>query len=498
MWHGLADHRYELTLGPLDAANTLAAITKFEKELGEKLNPVLRRQVAESSRGLPWLLKILCIHLLEQIESGKSQAELVDGALDAKTLFDRQLQSLSGPETSCLRTIAASAPADWYEVIEAYGADVLRGLLDKRLVVRSGDRVAVYWDIFREYLLTASVPHVPVTYLPASPSPRALLALAARLRRDSWVSIAVLAEFAGVAPNTAGNIVRDLVMLGIATRNGDTARLADATGEGQEAVLFGLRDALKRHALAAALRHLPDGAVITRDVVVGMLRVINPAAHHRRQTWEMYADRLLHLFHVTGFLAKNASEGWRWADSGKARLDAVGPRPRPHGTFTAAAPPESAVRALEWFESLGSATVAAAEKAGFRNAVHVLCSLGILCGSVEGLTLAPDYIRPINSRLAVWQAAWSNPLLRCLRESPGSERMQRSGIEIGAQAAKILGVEWSDGSLARYGNALGRWCEWLDGGSADVPAPFPIPRQRPKSRRASAGDGSQGSLFDLS
>jgi len=479
MWHRLSDHRSELTLKPLDSAETSAAVTKFEKELGGKLNPVLRRQIMENSRGLPWLLKMFCIHLLDQIEAGKSQAELIDKALDAKTLFERQLQSLSSAESACLKSIASTTPADWYEIIEAFGVDVLRGLVDKRLVVRSGDRVAVYWDIFREYLLTQTVPHVPLTYLPAAPSMRTLLVLAGQLRSDSSQPIIALSEVAGVAPKTAGNIVRDLVMLGVAVRDGDAARLADGVEPGEEPVLLKLRDALSRHALMGEIRSLPVGSHLSKGAIVSMLRAINPAAHHRRQTWDLYADRMLHWLHACGFIQHDDDHGWRWEDAGETNIEAIGPRRRPLGIFTASAPPEAAVEALAWFVQHGPASTSSADAAGYRNAVNTLGALGLLSSGEDGLTSRAEGDAAALTN-AVWSSAMEDDLLTELR-AWRSANPSASGAALGAQAARLAGAEWSKGSRMRHGNALRRWCAWLDAGTVDEPAPFPKKRRKRKT-----------------
>ncbi len=116
----------------------------------------------------PWLLKKMCIHLFQQLRSGTTQAELVE-TLDVAALFNRDLQQLTQAEDTCLRLIARTAPADWYEILETSGPEVLRALMDKRLVVRSGDRVNVYWDIFREYILSGTVPSVSDRPIPGQP-----------------------------------------------------------------------------------------------------------------------------------------------------------------------------------------------------------------------------------------------------------------------------------------------------------------------------------------
>ena len=145
MWHRLRDHRLEVPIGRFGLSEASQAITIFERELGQKLLPGIRRQISESSQGYPWLLKKLCIHLYDQLASGESQARLVD-TLDVERLFADDLKSLSQAELSHLRILAAQAPADWHEALETAGAEILRGLQDKRLIVRSGDRINLYWD----------------------------------------------------------------------------------------------------------------------------------------------------------------------------------------------------------------------------------------------------------------------------------------------------------------------------------------------------------------
>ena len=135
MWHRLADHRMEVELEQFTSSEASSAISIFQKELGEKLRPDLRRQLIENSQGYPWLQKKLCIHVYDLVKSKISQSELVDKALDIKSLFDKDLQKLTSSETTCLRMIAESAPVDWYEMLEVSDQEVLRGLQDKRLII---------------------------------------------------------------------------------------------------------------------------------------------------------------------------------------------------------------------------------------------------------------------------------------------------------------------------------------------------------------------------
>ena len=175
MWHKLADHRMEVELRQFTSPEASKAISIFQKELGEELRSDLRSQLTENNQGYPWLLKKLCIHVYDTVRSGISQSELVDKDLDVESLFDKDLQQLTPSENTCLKMIAESAPVDWYKILEASDQEVLGALQHKRLIIRSGDRLNLYWDIFREYVLTQTVPSIPFSYLPSSPSIRSLL-----------------------------------------------------------------------------------------------------------------------------------------------------------------------------------------------------------------------------------------------------------------------------------------------------------------------------------
>lgn len=166
LWNELRDHRLTKTLGKFDSAESSALVSQFEKALGVKLLTPLRRRILEQSQGLPWLLKKLCIHIYRQIESGTSQTALLQSRLNVQTLFDDDLEHISETQLSCLKFIAKNSPADSLEVFDKYGSDTVGALVEKRLVIRAGQKFAVYWDIFRDYLAEGKVPAIPWTYIP--------------------------------------------------------------------------------------------------------------------------------------------------------------------------------------------------------------------------------------------------------------------------------------------------------------------------------------------
>ena len=302
MWHRLADHRLEVNLAPFNSSETSKAITLFEKEIDEKLRPELRRHLQENSRGYPWLLKKFCIHIYEQLSAKVNQTELINKGLDIRSLFDRELQNLSSSENTCLKMIAQSAPADWYEILESSDHATLRSLQDKRLVIRSGNKLNLYWDIFKEYVLTEKVPAIPLSYLPSSSSIQSVLRVAQLLEKDVDRSINELSDISGLVVKTVGNVIRDLIMFGVAIGTPSKVRL-DPSVEGSNPlqVLRQLRKVLKRHALTLIISSLNEGSLISGEDIVQFLKKINPTAQHRERTWQIYADRMAAWLTVTVF-----------------------------------------------------------------------------------------------------------------------------------------------------------------------------------------------------
>ena len=77
-----------------------------------------------------------------------SQHEMANRSLDIASLFDQDLNSLTDLEMGCLKLVAKNAPMDWYEVLESAGPGVVQSLQNKRLLIRRGDKLNLYWGYF--------------------------------------------------------------------------------------------------------------------------------------------------------------------------------------------------------------------------------------------------------------------------------------------------------------------------------------------------------------
>jgi len=449
----------------------------------------LRRQIIESSQGFPWLIKKLCVHLWEQISLGASQAELAD-AFDVASLFNRDLQALTVPEATCLKAIARSAPAGWYDILETYGDEVLRALQNRRLIVRSGDRLNLYWDIFKEYVLTQAVPSLPFTFLPSSPSIKALLAVAEQLVHDTDTSLDELAKGSSIGAGTVQNIIHDLLMFGVATGSAGRLRL-DERVESPSAihVLQRIRDVVRRHAFTKVLSRFDHGQVISLDDLIESLKSTNRASQHRARTWRLYAERIVRWLQAAGFIVNAKGSGWVYHDRGAVVLPSQ--RLRRAGVFLGEAPPAKALEALQWLSAGGPKSSKEIKAAGFRNAVSVLGRFGLVQAAEAVGYCVVEQLPGADPVEALWRAADSSEavarVVRYLESHPNASR-----VDIAEIMRLAIRNEWTVSSKKRVGTGLWQWAMWVIQGRLTNKVPSVPKLLRRKKLRADEGP----SLFD--
>jgi len=216
MWQALSDRRREFQLSPFTSKEISRSLSLFEKQLGYSLNPQVRRLLSDQCQGYPWLLKKLCIHVYESMQRGVEQIDIANRALNVQELFETELETLSGTELACVKRIARDSPAEFHEVEDSFGGDVIRSLIDKRIILRTGSRLMLYWDIFKDYVLSGRVPNIPVSYIPQSDPTRYTTAVR-ELVAKRQLRYRDLSNALNVTHATADNVVRDLVMVGNAS-----------------------------------------------------------------------------------------------------------------------------------------------------------------------------------------------------------------------------------------------------------------------------------------
>ncbi|WP_080435004.1 restriction endonuclease [Burkholderia ubonensis] len=473
-WHSLADYRFTQKLAPFTDPDSAAVLNIFEREIGQKLHTDLRHNLLVSSQGYPWLLKKLCIHLYAKITAGIEQAALLENKLDVSTLFDGDLAELNHSERACLNFVAQRAPVDWFEVLEMSGAEALNSLIHRRLVIKSGDRLNIYWDIFREYILTKKVPVIPLRYLPMTDF-SSIYKVIKTLSSEHPKSVAEIARLTSFSEGTVQNIGTDINIFGLAAReSGEYLLAADQAPADMINILRAIRQKFAKHAFSLALKDRPSNTLILVEDAVNSLKEIFPNNNYAEKTWRSYTVRLCRWLEICGFLSR-ADGGWIYRDKGDVVVDRAGqPGRAKRGIFTAATSPAIALDTLKWLLEQKSIAKKALLPKGYRNGVTVLSRLNLV-------TIGPADFMPNAVRLekysslleALWTESGTEPTLveavRALELNPNI-----SGKDLASYFEKKFGLRWTTATQHRHGHALRQWANWLlDGKQRSTIPPCP-------------------------
>ncbi len=459
LWNELRDHRLTKVIGPFDSTESSRLITQFEKELGQKLIAPLRRQLHEQGQGLPWFLKKLCIHVYNQIENGASQVDLVGSRLNVQYLFDEDLRPLTESQVSCLRYIAENSPADSMDVYERYKNNVIKSLIDRRLIVRAGQRLAVYWDIFRDYLTEGKVPHIPWTYIPNSTISMSL-SVCAVLANNGPMSTSEIASNLGYSEKTIINIITDLQNLVICGKTED-AKHCLLQADWESWIPQRMRDQFSEHIIYQALLHeAEEEQSISQRQGVQLVRELYSSANVKSATRDRYLSRLLPWFEFAGlaepipggirvFSSKEKGPGFGNTSIGR-RYSGRGP------VFLAAGRPEDSLAILK---SLCEGNLVSRQRVkvnGWRNAAADLIALGLTTWQDESLQLAPalrGYRESIDPSARLREAVSEAEAMKLL-DGILSRNDRLGRAEIGLELATLLSRDWKRSSAVRYTNGL--------------------------------------------
>jgi len=216
-----------INLREFNFSETNGVIKQLERAVRKTIDIDLKRKLIESSQGFPWLIKKLCIHTYNQIKLGMTIEELVEQDLNCGSLFENDL-NLSPEETRALKFIAQKSYDgnffDATEIDETISNDVLTELINKRLVVKSGTKYNVYWDIFRDYVVTNKVPPIGESYL-IRQYVRVCINVFKLFNENKLTLVELSQLYSKGNIRTLDNILRELRNMGLIKKDGDSFQL---------------------------------------------------------------------------------------------------------------------------------------------------------------------------------------------------------------------------------------------------------------------------------
>lgn len=227
----------------------------------------MRKRIRDQSQGLPWLTKKLSIHVYKQIEAGAEQIALLAQRLNVVTLFEEDLADLSPAQISCLKSIAIQSPVDLTKIADDFSNEIVNSLVSRRLVVRTGGRLAPYWDIFRDFLRDERVPGIEWQWLPLV-SPSMAIPVLMQLQASGGISLNQLATRTEYSEGTVQNIVSDLQNVALVRRNETHNTYEVLSSEHRTVIEIAefVGQQLRDNAIVRALyTSVPPGGVLSAD-----------------------------------------------------------------------------------------------------------------------------------------------------------------------------------------------------------------------------------------
>ncbi len=304
MWHTLREKRVEFQISFFSNHEAFEMLSILERNLGQKINSSLRTHMLEQAQGFPWLLKKLSIHVYRQLKGGVQQRILLERKLDAAILFRDDTSNLNNMQLACLKYVAENSPVDLVELQESFDPEIIDLLYQSRLLIRSGHKYSVYWDIFREYLISGDVPDIPLTYVPQAQLTTALSVLRF-IANEGPVTQTDIEDSYHYTQKTIWNILGDLSAFFLVNRNSDdqyqiVTELSDLDNF-EESVAEYVASRLKRHIVLTEFQSVVSaGQSISQSEFESILEDVFPSVSP--VSLHIYMNRLVSWLRFCGYL----------------------------------------------------------------------------------------------------------------------------------------------------------------------------------------------------
>ncbi len=272
-------------------------LRQLEQQSGQVLPIDLKRKIKESSQGFPWLTKKLSIHCYRQIKSGVVPEDLVDQNLNVSVLFNDDEETLTTDEARALRMIAQRGyegnPFDVAEVDDKIQESEIYSLLIKRLIVRSGGKYNVYWDVFRDYLVEGKVPLLGESFLLRQYPPVCERTLQFIIENSPCTLDSIMSgvEVKSLKEGTVLNRVRELRYIGAINKIEDLYYPRPSIKSIDNFKSY-MAEHLNAHIVVRALSKLSQDSITQDDVIVALKNNFKGYGFSKN-TWKTYANYLI-------------------------------------------------------------------------------------------------------------------------------------------------------------------------------------------------------------
>jgi hypothetical protein len=374
-----------------------------------------------------------------------------------ESLFQNDLQELNQAQHRVIKFIAQNSPVEYGATADKYGPENVALLINQRLVINTGGKLNLYWDIFREYILYDEVPQLPNTYVPTV-SVRRIRGILKTILGADRVGYGEFASVLDLTLATTDNAVRDLVNMGIVRAN-RLEQYFERTCDSPIEATAKIVEFLRSHCIFIKAKELIDGQDLASFSEI--CTAVEPEYAFLaidENTLREYNRRILAYCCHFGLLTK---EGGAFIlgmpvhniMESAGRITSI----READIFRAAAPPERVIELIDLIRTGECRTKTDAAQLGLRNAVFAASALGLLVQQNGEIALI-EFTEEDTSNLVRMSLMQIEPFKNSLSEI---EQPSLSADEIGAIIADSYGLNWSTGSCKRYGAGIKRWVQWI-------------------------------------
>ncbi|MFZ5950860.1 MAG: AAA-associated domain-containing protein [Candidatus Rifleibacteriota bacterium] len=295
LWQQAKEFAISVSLDEFFVSESKSIIKQLEKDVKEKFNLDIVRKVVDNSQGYPWLVKKLCIHIKKQIKQGLDIESLYEQDFQVERLFEDDLEELTPEEVKGLRYIANRAfndqAFDVTELDDTISSEIVQHLINKRLIIKSGTKYNIYWDIFRDYLVTNEIPPIGETYL-IRQQVNSVYEAFLTFSNSECLSLEQFVEKIpnAVAEGAALNLLRELRSLGLINYKNNLYYLKSSIRNVSEKSFKDyIKEKLTKHSFTIALKKISNREISLLDLIRIIKSKIKTKTYSDR-TLETYAQ----------------------------------------------------------------------------------------------------------------------------------------------------------------------------------------------------------------
>lgn len=307
IWQQAKEQAREFTISEFGEKEIDGIIKQLEGSVGE-LSKSIKNRIIESSQGLPWLTKKLCIHIFDQIQSGLAKENLVESNLNILDLFQKDHERLETNELKALRLIAKRAYEsnffDESEVGDLINGETISSLLHKRLIIRSGANYNIYWDIYRDYLVTGEIPIIGESYLLRQGVNLCLeVYLLFESSKNETIDSLLIKHSKDIGLETLNNILIELRNLGMIQKDNESYYVTKGIQISKEGFIDYTTLKFQNYTPYLALKKASLNKISKNDVIPILKTIFKQ--EYQDNTWDAYAKNLINWFLISNLDIKS-------------------------------------------------------------------------------------------------------------------------------------------------------------------------------------------------